>query len=459
MSGTDIYRRRLLGSLGLAAAAPSSMPTPPVLADVSDSSGEHRIEAFGAKGDGQTDDSLAFQRAFAHVPAGATIRLTAGQSYRLTRSLIFTKPLTIAGGIRETTRLIFDDGSYARLGGLSAAMILPHERSSGLAAGATARRTAMTGFSMAWIGKGRSALHGILIAAPAYLSEVDVVSFPGDGFHVEAGTEAIDGNANGSSFINCSAQGNRGNGFALHGNDANACLLLGSRAFDNRGAGFYDASLLGNTYVAAEVDGNARAGFSSLKSVPNRSVFLGCYAEPNQSYDLNERNLMLGALGHMPGNISATIRALPSGDVFSNSAFVFAAGEDTTTDKVGAAMRIGDDGLTLRAGDGQQLRLTKLLSANYIDILNGDQPLIRFPSRHVAGNVTSQRPWLPSGLALGDKGQSGIVGAGARPPSGGDYSAGAIWLNDRPRPNGFVGWICVESGQPGRWHAFGRIES
>lgn len=453
-------RRQLLTSLGIASATQALYGDSRSLGNQGTLQTQRQIESFGARGDGETDDSAAFERALASALPGEVIGLSGGRSYRLTRSLVFTRPLVIAGGTKEHTRLLFDDGKYAQLGGIAAAIILPHDRGRGMTSGVTARRTALSGFTVAWVGTKSSRVNGLLIATPTYLDSVDVLSFPGDGFRVEAESNNIGGNANGCSFINCSAQGNEGNGFVFYGNDANACLLLASRAFDNHEAGFYDGSLLGNTYVGAEVDGNSGAGFASTKVAPNRSIYIGCYAEPNQRYDLNDRNMVLGALGHATGSPAAMLRALPSGELFSRTAQVFAATEGIAADlahSTGSYLRLGCEGLDFRADDGHRLRVAKLLSPNYVDILNGDNPLIRFPSRDVVGNVTSQRPWLPSGMVVGAEGRSGIVGAGPAPPTSGIFEAGALWLNDNPAPNKFVGWVCVSPGQPGRWLPFARI--
>lgn len=453
-------RRQVLTSLGVASGAQFLNHDTRARDDLRKMPTQRLVEAFGAIGDGKVDDSVAFQRAIATALPGEAVGLTGGKSYRLTRSLVFTRPLVINGGTKEHTRLLFDDGTYAQLGGIAAAIILPHERGRGMTGGATARRTALSGFTVAWIGTQETSLNGILIATPVYLDQIDVVSFPGDGFRVEAESKTIGGNANGSSFINCSAQGNRGNGFVFSGNDANACLLLASRAFDNHKAGFYDGSLLGNTYVSAEVDGNLGLGFASTKATPNRSVYIGCYAEPNQRYDLNERNMVLGALGHVTGAAAAMLRALPSGEVFSRTGQVFAQKEEIAADlshSSGAYLRLSFEGLDFRAEDGQRVRLAKLLSSNYVDLLNGQDPLIRLPSHDVAGNVTSRRPWFPSGMIVGGEGRSGIVGAGTRPPASGSFEVGALWLNDAPAPNKFVGWVCVSPGQPGKWLPFGKI--
>lgn len=42
-------------------------------------------------------------------------------------------------------------------------------------------------------------------------------------------------------------------------------------------------------------------------------------------------------------------------------------------------------------------------------------------------------------------------------PASGNYSKGDICWNDNPVADNYVGWICVESGAPGRWLPFGSI--
>lgn len=455
-------RRQLLASLTLAAVpAASSMGG---AAAVGGSSTYPLpglpIEAFGAVGDGERDDTLAFERAFSTVIPGTTILLAPGRSYRLTRSLLFTKPLIIKGGTKEDTSLVFDRGTYASLGAQRAAILLPHSDSASSIKEHGARRSVLTGFSVHWKGGTDAALHGVLVNSPVYFSEIDIHGFPIDGFRVEAATERLKGNANGSSFTNCSALGNGGHGFSLYGDNANACVFVGSRAFNNQGSGFYDASLLGNTYIAAEVDNNKGGGYTSDASLPNTSVFIGCYAEPGQLYRLNPRNIVIGPLGNTDGNCPAMLRSLPSGELFTPTGLIFArdvatAGRNGKDDYC----RISAHGLELKHGDGQSVQLRKLLSPDYVDLLNGEHPVMRLPARPIAGNIASARPTFPAGFTLGGSGRSGIIGSGIRPPSDGSYVRGALWLNEEPEAGGFIGWTCIRSGTPGVWRSFGQIHS
>lgn len=44
-------------------------------------------------------------------------------------------------------------------------------------------------------------------------------------------------------------------------------------------------------------------------------------------------------------------------------------------------------------------------------------------------------------------------------PNAGPYNQGDIVWNDDPQPTGYVGWICIRSGNPGDWKPFGLISS
>jgi len=44
-------------------------------------------------------------------------------------------------------------------------------------------------------------------------------------------------------------------------------------------------------------------------------------------------------------------------------------------------------------------------------------------------------------------------------PESGYYLEGDIVWNNKPKPTGFVGWVCVREGTPGEWKAFGQISA
>ncbi|MBJ33113.1 MAG: hypothetical protein CMC89_00130 [Flavobacteriaceae bacterium] len=50
------------------------------------------------------------------------------------------------------------------------------------------------------------------------------------------------------------------------------------------------------------------------------------------------------------------------------------------------------------------------------------------------------------------------ISVGAEVPVEGNYNLGDLQYNTKPTAGGWVGWICVESGNPGKWKKFGAIE-
>ena len=50
------------------------------------------------------------------------------------------------------------------------------------------------------------------------------------------------------------------------------------------------------------------------------------------------------------------------------------------------------------------------------------------------------------------------ISVGNEAPISGNYNKGDLQYNTNPEPGGYVGWICVESGNPGKWKRFGAIE-
>lgn len=48
---------------------------------------------------------------------------------------------------------------------------------------------------------------------------------------------------------------------------------------------------------------------------------------------------------------------------------------------------------------------------------------------------------------------------GAGRPLAGTWSVGDIVYNTTPIAGGFIGWVCIVSGTPGTWKAFGPIEA
>lgn len=48
--------------------------------------------------------------------------------------------------------------------------------------------------------------------------------------------------------------------------------------------------------------------------------------------------------------------------------------------------------------------------------------------------------------------------SGTEPPSFGNHVQGDIVWNSNPSMNSYIGWVCVQSGNPGQWLPFGQIQ-
>lgn len=43
-------------------------------------------------------------------------------------------------------------------------------------------------------------------------------------------------------------------------------------------------------------------------------------------------------------------------------------------------------------------------------------------------------------------------------PTSGKWKKGTLIYNTNPEPNSYIGWVCTETGSPGKWNPFGKIE-
>ncbi|HYD11805.1 MAG TPA: hypothetical protein VEC11_03060 [Allosphingosinicella sp.] len=181
-----------------------------------------------------------------------------------------------------------------------------------------------------------------------------------------AGSGDVEGNANLSELSNCHAIRPTEHGFMFDGDDANACKVFGCNAFVPAVGcfGFYDASFLGNSYVGCHTDGDSTgaAGYKvEYGSGANRSVFAGCYAEPNftgDAWDVALPALIIAPMGEMPApsyNTNAVLAgAGGAGFVIADQlSFVADLAGSTLGDASHPGTRLSPGGMLIRGqGDG-----------------------------------------------------------------------------------------------------------
>lgn len=425
---------------------------------------------FGAVGDGVADDTDAVLNAYAATPDGGVLHLPAGNRFRMTKSLVLDRPVVIRSGAMEKTKLLFDrNAQLADIGdGTKAGVIIMHNRTIVDGIAGDARRTSFEGFTVeaepGMVGVNR----GIVISAPAYLYEMRVAGWSGDGFAVMAGAGSpINGIANGAVLSNCASQNNRGSGYYFSGDDANACLVLRSFSADNGAWGFFDDSLLGNTYISCEADHNETGGYYSVSNKPNASSYLGCYSETPTHFLVGPLSQIWGAQGLFKPHRAAggvLIRGLPGGAAFSTKPIRVAETDDIAealgdAGAPGAAWEGGENGIQWRVRAGEELfRLTGDYDPNYVTLAYNGRFFMRLPKTAVTANIRGGAAWFENGITIGGAGATGMD-SGAAAPTAGSYARGFIRWNDAPIAGGKVGWQCVESGSPGVWKAFGLIDA
>ena len=101
----------------------------------------------------------------------------------------------------------------------------------------------------------------------------------------------------------------------------------------------------------------------------------------------------------------------------------------------------------LRIGNGDYNIVTKEGGEITLDttdgLLNGSGNVIVTGDLEVKGDIR----FNAKKFSVGDK-----------PPTEGNFNKGDIVYNTDPAQGRFVGWVCIDSGNPGIWKGFGVIE-
>lgn len=253
------------------------------------------VRAFGAAGDGETDDWAAFHTAIEAMAStiddqsdtttaeGHTLLVPPGV-YRFSQSLVINRAVhmsgTGAGGRNADAVLRFEQG----IGGIVIEGEQPGVTGNPgrTASGAIIERlrieAASGGTANITLPAGLPPAHGILLRTRATIAQCAVSGFTGDGIRVEPPTGQDDAAA-GWQVEHCEVDGCAGHGLGVSRASAGVCSLL--HTIDNGGWGIADDGRAGNTYLQCRASGNASGAYTSTGTA-NRSLFLGCSARPDQ---------------------------------------------------------------------------------------------------------------------------------------------------------------------------------
>lgn len=111
--------------------------------------------------------------------------------------------------------------------------------------------------------------HGIWVHSDVSIRNVQIDGFPGNGIHIQTG------NANVFTIEKVRVQNNGLNGVYLVGSDQNAGLGIQIDASNNGRWGIWDASTLGNTWVACHTAGNGQATVANNPAGSSSIVWYG----------------------------------------------------------------------------------------------------------------------------------------------------------------------------------------
>lgn len=293
------------------------------------------VRAYGATGDGASDDWDAFTTAIEAMTTrletdstsayGRTLLVPPG-SYRLAQTLVIDRAIRLLGasgaGPGTDSILQFDEGIVGVLitaldpaltgqtGRRGDGAIIERLRIVAAPPPPDARGTKVGSAKSTPVAVDPAGIHGVWLRTEAILRDVCVEGFDGDGIHIEIAAAAR--RSEGDSTVaagspswevsSCWVAGCGGSGLVVQGPGGGLAELVTTTG--NGGWGIRDDSD-GTAYLRCQATGNAAGPFTSV-GADNRSLFAACVATAGQSravYD--DRTLVVGGIygnGFQGGN-------------------------------------------------------------------------------------------------------------------------------------------------------------
>lgn len=305
------------------------------------------VRDYGAVGDGETDDSDAFEAAIeaTGTRGGSVFIPKSTGAYRLTRQIVANKYVQFYGDGWTDNPGIVQGVTYPHPTGYAGSVLwfdtdvagflfldLTDEIDTNTVVAdyaahydfQTSRRSILR--DMALLGTASDAetigKHGVEIRSVVHVENVLVRGFAGKGVYVRASadttsTDSAYGNSSMTSLKRVYCYGNNEQGFHLLGRDVNVCHLDLCNAQRNLGVGFLDDGLLGNHYTACHANSNnfvmasspgagdptsdAYEGSFVTTSEVAAHTFIGCYTESG----IGSRAVIKGPAVIFGGNLAS----------------------------------------------------------------------------------------------------------------------------------------------------------
>lgn len=268
-----------------------------------------------------------------------------------------------------------------------------------------------------------------------------------DGVQINATAAGSDPNENANGWLveNVMVVGAAQDGLSVFGADANAGRSIGFNAMNCGRHGLYDSSFLGNTHIGAHVAESGGASYKTDNANAN-NLFLGCYAEGGQPAPSFVRPTMVvgGAMAGLDYLGALTVNK--DGGVRSKG-FEFV--DSTVEGQVGNGWvsrwkSVGDSDFSGWHRVGNYWTLDYAGNANNVTMR--------------IGAPSAPNPFAASFPKVGIGGWGDVwVTSGTAAPTTGTWTRATRVINKTPVAGGVEGWVCVASGTPGTWKAFGSI--
>ncbi len=304
--------------------------------------------------------------------------------------------------------------------------------------------------------------YGVLMQGRAKLNNLWITNFGSHGCAVIAASgDTPSTNANIFWLERVAATSNKGHGIYIDGADANAGTIISCDASSNLGWGFYDASFLGNTFLACHADANVLGSFY-VDDVNARSLFLGCYHEGGQPMpDMGaSRSSWIGGLveGRIDGGsfvstdgITNTLTARAAGlNRYSSTQVVTLGSSPAESLQTFIRMVTSEDGSTPQ----MLLHFDKTTKAHeyvWYSTAGSQSDGIRIASLSSENSTRHVPPGMwtwPSGYFMGTQ----RIDSGAAVPSSARlWRVGDIRWSTSTVAGAPTGWVCVVTGMAGSY--------
>lgn len=234
------------------------------------------VRRFGAKGDGVTDDSAAFEATIASLPSkGGAINIPAG-IYLLSRPIILTKRIVLSGEGMAETNSINGAATIKKSASMSTSIISIQTHSCVIRDLTIIGASGNRGDGIEILGNGCSVTH------------TSVSSMGRHGIRV--GSDTGESNSNSWSLLHVTSAGNGGHGLFVHDArfNANAGSAYRLNCLNNTEDGVRNENGDKNSYIGCLMEGNGGYGWHFTNAVPHQSYnsVVGGDAESNAKGDV-----------------------------------------------------------------------------------------------------------------------------------------------------------------------------